>query len=128
MSLKIPKNIPDHINTSKYIHIKEKKTSKINRYNSLKQLSNGKRKSTLSQSSKNENEQFNKTFSKIPYNNNNSNINITNNNNYERNSNQSQRKIKNFILNRINYSNTIINGRTPLPIQRVQSKTHSFIK
>lgn len=129
MSLKIPKNIPDHINTSKYIHLKEKNIPKINRYNSLKQLTNGKNKSTLNQSSKNENEQFNKTFSKIPCINQ-KNINIGN---YIKNSNQSQRKIKNFILNKININNNnnntmVNNGRTPIPIQRAQSKTHSFIK
>ena len=36
--LKIPKNIPDHINTSKYISIKGKNIPNLNRYNSLKQL------------------------------------------------------------------------------------------
>ena len=41
-SLKIPKNIPNNINTSKYIHTKEKKIPKFTRYNSLKYLNNGK--------------------------------------------------------------------------------------
>ena len=121
-SLKIPKNIPNNINTSKYIHTKEKKIPKFTRYNSLKQLSNG--KSRKNNTSTKENECFNKTFSRVEYANNN---NITTAR-YNSNTNQSQRNsAKNFILNKITKV-TIINGKTPVPIQRTQSKTRSIIK
>ena len=121
-SLKIPKNIPNNINTSKYIHTKEKKIPKFTRYNSLKQLSNG--KSRKNNTSTKENECFNKTFSRVEYMNNN-NIATTR---YNNNTNQSQRNsAKNFILNKITKV-TIINGKTPVPIQRTQSKTRSIIK
>ena len=123
-SLKIPKNIPNNINTSKYIHTKERKIPKFNRYNSLKQLSNGKvRKNN---NSTKENEDFNKTFSRVDCINNNNNIMSTRYSN--NNANQSQRNsVKNFILNKITKV-TIINGKTPIPVQRTQSKTHSIIK
>ena len=121
-SLKIPKNIPNNINTSKYIHIKEKKIPKFTRYNSLKQLSNG--KSRKNNNSMKENEDFNKTFSRVEGINNNNNISSR----YTNNSNQSQRNsVKNFILNKITKV-TIINGKTPIPVQRTQSKTRSIIK
>ena len=121
-SLKIPKNIPNNINTSKYIHTKEKKIPKFTRYNSLKQLSNGKNRKN--NTSMKENECFNKTFSRVEYLNNN-NIATTR---YNNNTNQSQRNsAKNFILNKITKV-TIINGKTPIPIQRTQSKTRSIIK
>ena len=121
-SLKIPKNIPNNINTSKYIHIKEKKIPKFTRYNSLKQLSNG--KSRKNNNSMKENEDFNKTFSRVEGMNNNNNISSR----YTNNSNQSQRNsVKNFILNKITKV-TIINGKTPIPVQRTQSKTRSIIK
>ena len=120
-SLKIPKNIPNNINTSKYIHTKEKKIPKMQRYNSLKQISNG--KSRKNNSSIKENEDFNKTFSRVDSINNN--INSTR---YSNHTNQSQRNsVKNFILNKITKV-TIINGKTPIPIQRTQSKTRSIIK
>ena len=61
--LKIPKNIPEHINTSKYISIKGKNIPNLNRYNSLKQLINEKNRIKINTNK--ENEQFNKTFSKI---------------------------------------------------------------
>ena len=127
--LKIPKNISGHINTSKYIHTKEKNIPKINRYNSLKQISNGKNK-TLQNSSK-ENEQFNKTYSRIPcVNNINTTIGSNNNNTNKKNSNKSQRNsVKNFILNKINNTNNIIaNGKTAIPLQKTQSKIPTFIK
>jgi len=121
-SLKIPKNIPNNINTSKYIHTKEKKIPKFTRYNSLKQLSNGKNRKN--NTSTKENECFNKTFSRVEYMNNN-NITTTR---YNNNTNQSQRNsAKNFILNKISKV-SIINGKTPVPIQRAQSKTRSIIK
>ena len=121
-SLKIPKNIPNNINTSKYIHIKEKKIPKFTRYNSLKQLSNG--KSRKNNNSMKENEDFNKTFSRVEGINNNNNISSR----YTNNSNQSQRNsVKNFILNKITKV-TIINGKTPIPVQRTLSKTRSIIK
>ena len=122
-SIKIPKNIPDHINTSKYIHTKEKNIPKINRYSSLKFLNNGKNKSI--QNLKKDNEQFNKTFSKI-HGMNNTHISTGHNNSI--NNHQTQKNnIKKFILNKIS-APTIINGRTPIPLQRTQSKTCSFIK
>jgi hypothetical protein len=127
-SLKIPKNIPNNINTSKYIHTKEKKIPKFTRYNSLKYLNNGKsRKNNTSINSIKENEVFNKTFSRVDCINNNNNIIVTTRyNNY--NSNQSQRNsVKNFILNKITKV-TISNGKTPVPIKRTQSKTRSIIK
>ena len=127
--LKIPKNISGHINTSKYIHTKEKNIPKINRYNSLKQISNGKNK-TLQNSSK-ENEQFNKTYSRIPcVNNINTTTGYNNNNTNKKNSNKSQRNsVKNFILNKINNTNNIIaNGKTAIPLQKTQSKIPTFIK
>ena len=120
-SLKIPKNIPNNINTSKYIHTKEKKIPKMTRYNSLKQLSNG--KSRKNNSSMKENEDFNKTFSRVDYINNN-----ISSSRYNNNSNQSQRNsVKNFILNKISKV-TIANGKTPVPVQRTLSKTRSIIK
>ena len=122
-SLKIPKNIPNNINTSKYIHIKEKKIPKFTRYNSLKQLSNGKTRKNNNSTKENEDfNKINKTFSRVD--------NINNNNMSSRynNSNQSQRNsVKNFILNKITKV-TIINGKTPVPVQRTQSKTRSIIK
>ena len=125
-TIKIPKNIPDHINTSKYICTKEKNIPKISRYNSLRQVNNGKNKSI--QHLKKNNEQFNKTFSKIPIINNTNVSNGPYNKNSNNNINQSQRNIvKNLILNKIN-NTIIVNGRTPIPIQRTQSKTQSFIK
>ena len=132
-SLKIPKKFPDHINTSKYIKTKEKNIPKFYRYSSLKQIDNGKIK--LNINLKKDNDQFNKTFSKIPgVNNTNISTGITNNNNNNssnnnnKNINKSYRNtVKNFILNKIN-KKIIINGRTPIPVQRTQSKTCSFIK
>ena len=122
-SLKIPKNIPNNINTSKYIHTKEKKIPKFTRYNSLKQLSNG--KSRKNNTSMKENESFNKTFSRVDCINNNNNLITTR---YNHNTNQSQRNsVKNFILNKITKV-TVINGKTPVPVQRTQSKTRSIIK
>jgi len=125
-TIKIPKNIPDHINTSKYICTKEKNIPKISRYNSLRQVNNGKNKSI--HHLKKNNEQFNKTFSKIPIINNTNVSNGPYNKNINNNINQSQRNVvKNLILNKIN-NTIIVNGRTPIPIQRTQSKTQSFIK
>ena len=125
-TIKIPKNIPDHINTSKYICTKEKNIPKISRYNSLRQVNNGKNKSI--HHLKKNNEQFNKTFSKIPIINNTNVSNGPYSKNSNNNINQSQRNIvKNLILNKIN-NTIIVNGRTPIPIQRTQSKTQSFIK
>ena len=123
-SLKIPKNIPNNINTSKYIHTKEKKIPKFNRYNSLKQLSNG--NSRKNNNSMKENESFNKTFSRVDcINNNNNNIITTR---YNHNTSQNQRNsVKNFILNKISKV-TVINGKSPVPVQRTQSKTRSIIK
>ena len=124
-SIKIPKNIPNNINTSKYIHEKEKKIPKFTRYNSLKQLSNG--KSRKNNNSMRENEDFNKTFSKVDSLNNKSNTIYSKYNNNTNNSNQSQRNsVKNFILNKITKV-TIINGKTPVPVQRTQSKTRSIL-
>ena len=124
-SIKIPKNIPNNINTSKYIHAKEKKIPKFTRYNSLKQLSNG--KSRKNNNSMRENEDFNKTFSKVDSLNNKSNTIYSKYNNNTNNSNQSQRNsVKNFILNKITKV-TIINGKTPVPVQRTQSKTRSIL-
>jgi hypothetical protein len=125
-TIKIPKKIPDHINTSKYICTKEKNIPKISRYNSLRQVNNGKNKSI--HHLKKNNEQFNKTFSKIPIINNTNVSNGPYSKNSNNNINQSQRNIvKNLILNKIN-NTIIVNGRTPIPIQRTQSKTQSFIK
>ena len=125
-TIKIPKNIPDHINTSKYICTKEKNIPKISRYNSLRQVNNGKNKSI--HHLKKNNERFNKTFSKIPIVNNTNVSNGPYGKNSNNNINQSQRNIvKNLILNKIN-NTIIVNGRTPIPIQRTQSKTQSFIK
>jgi hypothetical protein len=124
-TIKIPKNIPDHINTSKYICTKEKNIPKISRYNSLRQVNNGKNKSI--HHLKKNNERFNKTFSKIPIVNNTNVSNGPYGKNSNNNINQSQRNIvKNLILNKIN-NTIIVNGRTPIPIQRTQSKTQSFI-
>ena len=124
-SIKIPKNIPNNINTSKYIHAKEKKIPKFTRYNSLKQLSNG--KSRKNNNSMRENEDFNKTFSKVDSLNNKSNTIYSKYNNNTNNSNQSQRNsVKNFILNKITKV-TIINGKTPVTVQRTQSKTRSIL-
>jgi hypothetical protein len=125
--LKIPKNVPDHINTSKYICIRGKNIPNLNRYNSLKQMINNKNRIKIN--SNKENEQFNKTYSKIT---NNESINTntrssTNNNNNNNNENNIKNK-KIFI--KINKSNNpmIINGRTSIPIKKNQSKIQSFIK
>ena len=89
-------------------------------------MNNGKNKSI--HHLKKNNEQFNKTFSKIPIINNTNINNGSYNKNSNNNINQSQRNIvKNLILNKIN-NTIIVNGRTPIPIQRTQSKTQSFIK
>ena len=122
-SLKIPKRLPEHIKTSKYIHLKEKHIPNFSRYNSLKQLTNGKNK-IITNITK-ENETFNKTFSRVQCTNN---VNLsTGPNNIIKNTNKYQRNaVKNFILNKIN-NNTIVNGRTPLPLQKTLSKTSCFI-
>ena len=135
--LKIPKNIPDHINTSKYtciksknndnfsLCIKGKNNENFNRHNSLKQLIDG--KSRLKINSNKENEQFNKTFSKIP---NISNI-STNTRSSTNNDNKTQkREIKNYLLKKLNNINNVpLNyGRTPIPIKKTTSKAQSFIK
>ena len=124
-SLKIPKNIPNNINTFKYIHTREKKIPKFTRYNSLKQLSNG--KSRKNNNSMRENEDFNKTFNKVDNLNNKNDTISSKYNNNTNNTNQSQRNsVKNFILNKITKV-TIINGKTPVPVQRTQSKTRSIL-
>ena len=120
--LKIPKNIPEHINTSKYISIKGKNIPNLNRYNSLKQLINDKNRIKINTNK--ENEQFNKTFSKI--------TNIDNMSTNTRSSTNHDNKnqkfvVKNFVINKTN-NPTIINGRTPIPIKKSQSKAQSFIK
>ena len=135
--LKIPKNIPDHINTSKYtciksknndnfsLCIKGKNNENFNRHNSLKQLIDG--KSRLKINSNKENEQFNKTFSKIP---NISNI-STNTRSSTNNDNKTQkREIKNYLLKKLNNINNVpLNyGRTPIPIKKTTSNAQSFIK
>ena len=125
VSLKIPKNVNGYINTSKYIHTKNKNIPKIKRYNSLKQINIDKNKNL--QNSTKENIQFNKTFSRVPCINN---INITiRTNNSNNHNNKSQRNsVKNFILNKINNCNNIIvNGRSPIPLQNTQYKTNTFI-
>ena len=121
-SLKIPKSINEHINTSKYIHMKDKNIPKFNKYNSLKQLTNGKIK-TITNVLK-ENEQFNKTFSRIPCTNN-MNINTGPNNKNSNNIKYQRNSVKNFIFNKIN-NNTLVNGRTPIPLQKALSKARSF--
>ena len=119
-SLKIPKNIPNNINTSKYIHTKEKKIPKYTRYNSLKHLNSV--KTRKNNNSTKENDDFNKTFSRTDCINNNISTSRYNN------TNQSQRNsVKNFILNKITKV-TILNGKSPVPIHRTQSKTRSIIK
>ena len=122
--LKIPKNVPDHINTSKYICIKGKNIPNLNRYNSLKQLINN--KNGIKINSNKENEQFNKTYSKI---NNIENINTNTRSSTNNNDNNKNTKIimKNLSINKTN-SPSLINGKTPIPIKKKQSKVHSFIK
>ena len=122
--LKIPKNVPDHINTSKYICIKGKNIPNLNRYNSLKQLINN--KNGIKINSNKENEQFNKTYSKI---NNIENINTNTRSSTNNNDNNKNTKIimKNLSINKTN-SPSLINGKTPIPIKKNQSKVHSFIK
>ena len=125
-SLKIPKNINGYINTSKYIHSKYKNIPKIKRYNSLKQINIDKNKNL--QNSTKESRQFNKTFSRIPSINN---INITigtNNNSNNHNNKRQRNSVKNFILNKINnINNIIVNRRSPIPLQKTQYKTNTFI-
>lgn len=120
--LKIPKNVPEHINTSKYISIKGKNIPNLNRYNSLKQLINDKNRIKIN--SNKENDQFNKTFSKI--------TNIENMSANTRSSTNHDNKtqkflIKNFSLNR-NNNPFINNGKNQIPIKKSQSKNQSFIK
>ena len=118
--LKIPKNIPEHINTSKYISIKGKKIPNLNRYNSLKQLINEKNRININMNK--ENEQFNKTFSKI------TNIdNMSTNTRASTNHDNKNPKVilKNFGINK-NSNPTIINGRTPIPIKKSLPKAQSF--
>ena len=119
--LKIPKNIPDHINTSKYIPIKGKNIPNFNRYNSLKQLIN--KKSRIRINSNKENEQFNKTFSKIT-----NTDNLSTNTRASTNNDKSQKIfVKNFVVKKGNNQN-LVNGKTSIPIKKIKPKTHSFIK
>ena len=113
--LKIPKNIPDHINTSKYISIKGKNIPNLNRYNSLKQLITDKNRIKI-QSNK-INDQLNKTFSRI------TNIdNLSSNTRSSTNNDNKNQKmlVKNFVLSKTNP--TIINGKNLIPIKKVKSK------
>ena len=119
--LKIPKNIPEHINTSKYISIKGKNNPNLNRYNSLKQIND---KNKININTNKENEQFNKTFSKL--------TNIENMSTNTRSSTNHDNKnakvvVKSFVKNK-NSNPTIINGRTPIPIKKSLSKAQSFNK
>ena len=113
--LKIPKNIPDHINTSKYISIKGKNIPNLNRYNSLKQLITDKNRIKI-QSNK-INDQLNKTFSRITNTDNLS----SNTRSSTNNDNKNQKMlVKNFVLSKTNP--TIINGKNLIPIKKVKSK------
>ena len=113
--LKIPKNIPDHINTSKYISIKGKIIPNLNRYNSLKQLITDKNR--IKMSTNKENEQLNKTFSRIT-----NTDNLSSNTRSSTNNDNKNQKIivKNFILSKV--TPTKINGKNPIPIKKVKSK------
>ena len=113
--LKIPKNIPDHINTSKYISIKGKNIPNLNRYNSLKQLITDKNR--IKMNSNKENEQLNKTFSRIT-----NTDNLSSNTRSSTNNDSKNQKIvvKNFALNKANPS--LIIGKNPIPIKKVKSK------
>ena len=120
--LKIPKNVPDHINTSKYICLKVKNIPNLNRYNSLKQMINNKNRIKIS--SNKENEQFNKTYSRI---NNSESIN-TNTRSSTNNNNDNNKNQRIFIKMNKNNNPMMINGRTSIPIKKNQSKIQSFIK
>ena len=113
--LKIPKNIPDHINTSKYISIKGKNIPNLNRYNSLKQLITDKNR--IKMSTNKENEQLNKTFSRIT-----NTDNLSSNTRSSTNNDNRNQKIivKNFVISKA--TPTIINGKNPIPIKKVKSK------
>jgi hypothetical protein len=111
--LKIPKNIPDHINTSKYISLKMKNIPNLNRYNSLKQLIYDKNRIKIN--SNKENEQFNKTFSKIT---NTDNINTRSSTN---NDSKNQKIPGNNSINKVN-NPTVINGKYSIPIKKNKSK------
>ena len=113
-SFKIPKNFNDQVKTSKFINIKRRNNLKYNRYNSLKQLING--KASMHRNSNKENEHFNKTFSKIP------NLEDTNSNTKSSISKNKklQKSDKLIIFKHIHSS--IINGRTPIPIKKSKSK------
>ena len=120
--LKIPKQVPDHINTSKYILKKGKNIPNLNRYNSLKQLIIDKNRIKLN--SNKENEQLNKTFSKLTNTDNMS----TNTRSSTNNDNKNQKYIiKNYILSKSN-NPAIINGKNPIPIKKIYTKEKSFIK
>ena len=116
--LKIPKNIPDHINTSKYISIKGKNIPNLNRYNSLKQLITDKNR--IKMSTNKENEQLNKTFSRIT-----NTDNLSSNTRSSTNNDNRNQKIivKNFVISKA--TPTIINGKNPIPIKKVKSKCNN---
>ena len=117
--LKIPKNIPDQINTSKYISIKGKNIPNLNRYNSLKQLIN--EKSRIRINSNKENEQFNMTFSKIT-----NTENLSTNTRASTNNDKSQKIIvKNFFVKKGKSPNAV-NGKTSIPIKKIKPK-NTFI-
>ena len=120
--LKIPKNVPDHINTSKYILKKGKNIPNLNRYNSLKQLIIDKNRIKLN--SNKENEQLNKTFSKLT-----NTDNMSTNTRASTNNDNKTKKyiIKNFMLNKSN-NPAIFNGKNPIPIKKMYTKEKSFIK
>ena len=122
--LKIPKNVPDHINTSKYICIKGKNIPNLNRYNSLKQLITDKNRIKINTNK--ENEQFNQTYSKIT---NIENITTNTRSSTNNNDNTKNQKIisKNLSINNTN-SPVIINVRTSIPIKKSQSKIHTSFK
>lgn len=134
--LKIPRAIPDQINTSKYTCSKGKKNisdAKINKCFSFKQISNKVKLKTNSNITSNLNnlntiinnnqidnniDNFNKTFVKIPCINN---INIYTNSNVNNDDDTNQKNIvKNFILNKIN-NTTFLNGKTPIPIKKINN-------
>ena len=122
--LKIPKSVPDHINTSKYICIKGKNIPNLNRFNSLKQLITNKNRIKINTNK--ENEQFNQTYSKIT---NIESISTNTRSSYNNNDNTKNQKIisKNLSINNTN-SPIIINDRRSIPIKKNQAKIHTSFK
>ena len=126
---KIPKNIKDSVYTLSKHNLCKGENIKFNRYRSQKQLIND---NELKKNKKEDS--FNKTFSKIPCVSNMNAINNFYNGSSKTNKIKSHRgTVKNFIFKKI--SNTTIlncneninlNGKSPIPIKKSQSKTKSF--